>query len=125
MQKDEAQQILLKIIEYAQKGELTKFHLITSWSNFKVCWQNIKATKLVIRALKATANNLFKDYLKEITLGTQNIERLLAYVSVQNTIAFYEQDLAILQRMFDEYDEYLGKGHFWYSFLGGERDIWN
>lgn len=122
MQKTEAQQLLLKIIEYAQQNRAIEFHLITSWNDFKICRRNARATKLIIRALKASADSLFNTYLDTVKAGTQNINRLLAYSKLQSVLAFYEKDLTILQQMLDEYDTYLGQGHFWYSFLGGERE---
>lgn len=125
MQKAEAQQLLLKIIEYAEKGKSTEFHLITSWQNFRICRQNRRTTELIIRALNVAADNLFRDYCRDVSAGTTNVNKLLAFSQLQNITAFYKKDLDTLKCMLDEYDDYLGKGHFWYSFLGGERDIWN
>jgi len=125
MQTTEAQQLLSEIFERAEKEQITEFQLITSWDAFIGCWKFHKATKLIINALKDSSATLFKEYCSEVATGSAVVEKLLAYNRLQNVIEFYERDLAVLRSMLDEYDEYLGNGHFWYSFLGGERDLWN
>jgi len=125
MQDKEAQELLLKILEYAEEGKLIQFQLITTWHDFISYWKDYRSTKLVIKMLTKAAANLFKTYCKEVSTGSTDFTKLLAYSQLQDVIAFYERDLDTLKRMLDEYDEYLGHGHFWFSFLGGTRDIWN
>lgn len=122
MQTTEEQQLLTEILNYAQEGKFIEFRLIRSWNEFIGYWQDSKATKLVIKALRIGAEDLFKSYCGDIVSGSTDVNKLLAFKQLQDVIAFYERDLATLKRMLDEYDEYLGN-HFWYSFLGGERDI--
>ena len=125
MTDQEAQQILLEIINRAQEGKSSEFQLITTWADFIFYIKNKRSVKAVIRLLRDAANNTFKEYCQDITSGTSDITKLLAYTELLRIKAFYEKELETLQKMLDEYDEYLGQGHFWYSFLGGERDIWN
>lgn len=121
MQKIEAQQILTEILRQAEEGKSTEFRLIKSWSEFIFFWQTFKATKVVIKTLQEAADKIFKSYCKRITIGNAVFTQLLAYAHVQEVRLFYERDLATLKKMLDEYDDYLGQGHFWYSLLGGER----
>jgi hypothetical protein len=126
MQKTEAQQLLSEILDYAKEGKSIEFHFITSWSEFSFIRKSHKATRLVIKTLKASANKLFKTYCKEVPSGAADFNRLLAFAQLQEVIIFYEKELVTMKRMIDEYDEYLGQGHFWYSLLGGERNLpWN
>ena len=122
MHDTEAQQLLLDILTYAEEDRSIEFRLITSWNEFRFYRQNAGSTKLVIRALRSAAAGLFKTYCKEVSTESADFTKLLAYSQLQDVIAFYERDLDTLKRMLDEYDEYLGQGHFWYSFLGGERN---
>lgn len=122
MQNIEAQQLLLDILKCAEEGKYTDFHLITSWNEFRFYARSARSTKLITKTLKAAANNLFKEYCKDIVTGSTDVNKLLAYTQLQKVLAFYSKDLAIIQRMLDEYDDYLGHGHFWFSFLGGERE---
>jgi hypothetical protein len=124
MQDTDTQELLLEILNTAEEGKSIEFQLITSWAEFKFYWQVKRSTKAVIRTLKDAAKNLFRSYCREIPTGSADLTQLLAYSQLQDVIAFYEKDVGTLQKMLDEYDEYLGT-HFWYSFLGGERDIWN
>jgi hypothetical protein len=124
MQQTEAQQLLLDLIEQAKKPN-TEFTFITTWSEFKFCWQNARATKLIIKTLESAVKKLFKDYCKDIIAGSADVNKLLATRQLEGIIAFYERELDTLKRMLDDYDEYLGQGNFWYSVLGGERNLWN
>lgn len=125
MQDTESQEILLQILKQAEEGKSFKFHLITSWADFIAYWRDYKSTKLVIKVLTEAAEGLFKHYCKEVSSGTADFTELLAYAELLDIKAFYEKDRDTLKQMLDEYDDYLGHGHFWFSFLGGERDIWN
>lgn len=123
MQNTEAQQFLLEILEQAQQGKFTEFRLLTSWYDFKNCHRTALATKLVIRLLSSSAKKLFKEYCKDITAGEQDVNKLLAYTQLCEITSFYERELDTFKRMIDEYDHYLGHGHFWHAFLGGEREL--
>lgn len=124
MRETEAQQLLLDILNYAQEGKLLEFHLITSWAEFRFYTQRNRSTKVLIRTLRSAADNLFKTYCEDISTGSADFTKLLAFAELQKVIDFYNKDLAVVQQMLDEYDEYLGEGHFWYSLLGGERETW-
>lgn len=125
MQDSTAQQILSALIEQAQEGKSLEFRFIRSWNEFQYSWRLHKTTKLIIKALKDSNNKLLKEYCKDVIAGVSDVNKLLAFKQLQAITAFYEKDLETLKRMIDDYDEYLGNGNFWYSLLGGERDIWN
>jgi hypothetical protein len=122
MEQTDAQELLLEILTTAEEGKSIEFRLITSWYSFINYWRDYKATKLIIRMLKESADKLFKSYCREVPTGSADFTQLLAYSQLQEVITFYERDLSTIRRMLDEYDDYLGNGHFWYSFLGGERE---
>lgn len=125
MTDDEAKQLISDIINKPQDAEPMKFQYITYWDEFKYYYQLHRSTKFVIKTLKSSAKKLFNEYCKSITAGTQDINKLLAYSQLRDIIAFYEADVNTIKKMIDDYDKYLGQGHFWYSFLGGKRDLWN
>lgn len=124
MQRTEAQQLLLDLIEQAKKPN-TEFTFITTWAEFRFYWQNFRATKLIIKTLESAVKKLFKDYCKDIIAGSADVNKLLAAKQLEDIITYYERELATLKRMLDDYDEYLGQGNFRYSVLGGERNLWN
>ena len=133
MQQTEAQQLLLEILDYAKVHNSISFCYITSWQEFKYYRQQARATKVIVRILEDSFNNLFKSYCKDVIAGISDVNKILACVQLRNAIAFYKKELSTLQRMLDDYDDYLDQGNFWHSFLGGERkyysqedkDIWN
>lgn len=123
MNDTDAKQLVLDIINQAQEGKSIKFRYISSWSEFILYLRQAQSTKLIIKALKVSAKNLFKDYCKDVIAGISDVNKLLAYTKMLDIIEFYKKDLDTLKQMMDEYDKYLGEGHFWYSFLGGEREF--
>lgn len=124
MTESESKQLLLDIINKAQSGEHLPFRPIVCWEEFRFTSRQVKSTKLVIRTLKASAKNLYKEYCRDVIAGISEISKLLAYSELCDIIAFYEEDLKTLQLMLDEYDKYLGDwGNFWHAFLGGRRNI--
>lgn len=123
MQDTETQQLLLNILTYAQERKYTEIHPITTWAEFKLFCNKKRATKIIIKTLYKASKNLFKTYCRDVAAGSADFTKLLAYSELQEVIAFYERDLILIKRMLDEYDNYLGQGHFWYSFLGGKRQL--
>lgn len=124
MTDTDAKQLVLNIIEQAQNNETLKFQQIKFWHDFRYYTKLARSTKLIIKTLKTSAKRLFKEYCKDVEVGTSDVNKLLAYSQLQDIIAFYNTNLNVINRMLDDYDDYLGHGHFWYSFFGGERD-WN
>lgn len=125
MTETETRQLISNIIEQAKNNEQIRFTYIISWREFIHYIKLSSSTRLLIRALQTSANKLLKEYCKDVEAGTADVNKLLAHSQLAEMIAFYSTGLKILKRMIDDYDDYLGNGHFWYSIFGGERDIWN
>lgn len=125
MQEIDAQQILLAIIQQAEEGKSVNFQKIKSWREFKYFYRLRKSTKVVIKVLNSSADNVFKGYCEKVITGISDVTQLLAYSELQDIRDFYEKDLQTLEDMLNDYLVYINQGHFWYSLLGGERDIWN
>lgn len=123
MTDQETTLIIQEIINKAMEGKAHPFRSILYWSEFRYYQRWTRSTKLIIRTLKISAKNLFKEYCKDVIAGISDITKLLAYSQMLDIIVFYETDLSTIQSMLLEYEEYLGEGNFWYSFLGGRRDI--
>ena len=115
-------QLILDIITKAQEGKAQPFRPILYWSEFIYYKGWVRSTKVVIKTLQVSADNLFKEYCKDVINGISEIVKLLAYSQLLDIVAFYENDLNTVQRMLDDYDTYLGEGNFWYSFFGGRRE---
>ncbi len=123
MMDTETTQLISDIMAKAQEGKAHPFRHIVYWSEFRYYKRWIISTKLIIKTLKASANSLFKEYCKDVIAGISDIMKLLAYSELLDIIAFYENDLKTVQQMLDDYNNYLGEGNFWYSLLGGRREL--
>lgn len=119
----ETKQLILDIINKAQEGKSFKFQYICSWDEFRYYNRLIKSNKLIVKTLQTSANNLFREYCNDVTSGISDVNKLLAYSQLRDVITFYEGDVDTLQKMLDEFDEYIEKGNFLYSILGGEREF--
>lgn len=113
--------LIQDIINRAQEGRAFPFRTIRYWSEFRYFQGYAKSTKVIIRILRVSANNLFKDYCQGVIAGISDITKLLAYEQMLDIVDFYEEELKTIKAMVDDYDEYLG--NLW-NFIGaifGER----
>jgi hypothetical protein len=121
MADQETIQVIQDIINRAQEGRAFPFRTIIYWSEFQYFKGYARSNKLIIKLLRTSADNLFKEYCKDVIAGISDITKILAYAQMQDIIAFYQEELKTIQAMLDDYDEYLG--NFW-NFVGalfGER----
>ena len=125
MTEQETTLLIYEILNKALEGDALPFNLITCWNEFLYYLRWSRSTKIVIKTLKTSANKLFKEYCKDVIAGISDITKLLAYKQLLDVTAFYENDLATVHKMLDEYDDYLADwGNFWrHVFLRESRDI--
>jgi hypothetical protein len=123
MQDTDAQQLLVEILRRADEEEFTQFCYITSWQEFRFYQKLVKANQLVIGMLDTSINKLVRSYCKAVIAGISDVTELLACNQLRKVQDFYYKDIEIINNMLAEYEDYLGQGHFWYSFLGGERRL--
>ena len=123
MADQETTQVIQDIITRAQEGRAFPFRTIIYWSEFQYFKGYARSNKIIIKLLRTSANNLFKEYCKNVIAGISDITKILAYAQMQDIIAFYQEELETIQAMLDDYDEYLGDfGNFIDALLGRRRD---
>lgn len=113
--------LVQEIINKALEGDAHPFRPILYWSEFRYYHGWARSTKLVIRTLKTSAKDLFKEYCKDVIAGISDVTKILAYSQLLDIAAFYENDLNTVQQMLDDYDEYLGNFRNFIGALFGER----
>jgi hypothetical protein len=124
MTDQETTLLIQEIINKAVEGKAHPFRSILYWSEFIYYHRWVFSTRIIIKTLKQAADNLFKEYCKDIIAGVSDITKLLAYRQLLDIKAFYENDLNTVKKMLDEYDEYLGNfGNFIRAICGERREI--
>lgn len=126
MTEPDATLLVQEIIKKAQDGKAHPFRPILYWSEFRYYRQFAFSTKVVIKTLRASAERLFKDYCKDVIAGISDFTKLLAYYELLDITAFYENDLITIQRMLEDYKEYLDTtsfGNMFSAFFGGRREV--
>lgn len=121
MSSTDIQQIVLKIIQFAQTTELTKFRFICNWTEYKYFKGKRKAYKVFVRALRKGATRLLNTYCAGVIDGSAKFTKLLAFQQMSQVINFYEQEIETFTNMIYEYEAYLLDGNFLDSFLGKPR----
>ena len=115
--------LIQDIINRAQEGRAFPFRTIRYWSEFRYFQRYARSTKIIIRILRVSANNLFKDYCQGVIAGISDITKLLAYQQLLDIVDFYKEELETIDAMLTEYDEYLGDlGNFVRALFGERRD---
>ena len=123
MTDQESTLIIQEIVNKAKEGRALTFRPISYLSEFTYYYRLVISTKLVIKALKQAADNLFKEYCKDIIAGTSDFTKLLAYEQLLDIVAFYNNDLSTIQLMIIDYRDYLFSsfGSFIAAILGERR----
>jgi hypothetical protein len=120
----ETEPLIQDIITRAVEGKSQPFRLILYWSEFKYYKRLVLTIKLIIRMLNAAADNLFKEYCRDVIAGISDITKLIAYQEILEIKAFYENDLNTVNKMLEDYNEYLGDlGNFIRALFGERRDV--
>ena len=120
MNEQESRQILDAILDRTQNPP-SKFRYIESWADFQYCKDFKKSTKIVIKVLRKTSDEVFRSYCRSVIAGISDVTQLLAYSQLQDVIAFYETELNTVDRMLADYKDYLDNGNLLYALLGGDR----
>ena len=110
-----AQQLTLEILRQVEERRFTQFRLLGNWQEYQLCQQSIISTKLVIKVLRQSAGNLFKQYCKTVITGVSDINQLMAYSQLKEAEVFYNTELDTFGNMVDEYEDYLRHGNFLYA----------
>ena len=124
MTDQETTQLIREIMNKALEGKAQVFRPILYWREFRYYHRQAISTKLIIKTLKSSANNLFKEYCRDVIHGISDATKLLAYIQILDIKAFYENEIDTIKQMLDDYDKYLGDFYnFWHAFLGGRREL--
>ena len=104
MTDQETTLLIQDIIKRAQEGRSFPFRTIRYWGEFKYFQRYARSTKIIIRILRTSANNLFKDYCRGVIAGISDITKLLAYQQMLEIINFYEEEHKTIKAMLDDYE---------------------
>lgn len=121
MTDQETTLLIQDIVNKALEGKERPFRYILYWSEYRYYRGWVTSTKIVIKALKQSANNLFKEYCKDVIVGISDITKLLAYQQLLDIIDFYEAELKTVLAMINDYDEYICNFSNFIRALFGER----
>jgi hypothetical protein len=121
MQDINVQELISQIIKQAEENTHTEFHLVDSWSEFSFYREQRRSLRVVLKALRESADDLFKTYCKEVSQGTADFTKLLAYQEFQDIVEYYDIELQVIHSMILEYLDYLASGHFLSALSGNYR----
>jgi hypothetical protein len=77
---------------------------------------------------KKLYDSTYKIYIKQVELGEQDVETLMALKQFKICTEFYDDEAKIVDDMLDEYSEYIFSGHILDMLLGRirpEEDLWD
>lgn len=123
MQDIDTQQFLLDILERAESGKVTDFQLLRNLTQYRFCKDQRRSLDVLLTVLQRAADQLFRSYCKAVGTGTADVNQLLAYKQLIQTIEFYKRDREVLKDMAQEYEAFLSAGHFLSSLLGESRSF--
>lgn len=123
---DDTRELILALIEQAKSGEHTKFEQLRFFNEYIAGRITHSAIKKVVVYLEHSADNLFMSYCKAVRKHQADVNLLLAYKQLQQTIAYYKEEQKIVEDILEDYENYLLDGNFIKAVIFGEtRNIWN
>lgn len=123
MKDKETQQLIISVLEFARDTKPSEFRLLRTWSEYSTYKRKRSAYKLLVRGLTKTSDRLFKKYCYGICIGEGNINQLLAYQQLQQTLQFYQHEVDVFTDIIYEFEAYLMEGNLLGSFMGEIRSI--
>lgn len=115
---EEQEQLFKELVTRAlENKEHTNFEYIKNAAEFFAVRKCCKALKKVLKVFESIANSLYENYCQQVTKSEQDFNLLFVYTQYKLCIQFYSKELDIALDMLDEYDAYVGKGHFLDQFL--------
>ena len=75
----------------------------------------------ISKMFKKLYESTYKTYLKQVELGDQDVETLMALKQFKHCMEFYDDEAKIVDDMLDEYSEYIFSGHILDMLLGRIR----
>lgn len=82
----------------------------------------------VSKMFKKLYESTYKTYLKQVELGDQDVETLMALKQFKHCMEFYDDESKIMDDMLEEYTEYILSGHVIDTLLGKvrpDKDLWD
>lgn len=120
---NETQEILLSLIDHARAGEHTKFEQLRFFSEYAGARAVSRATKRVVDILEESSVSLFNRYCKTVSSQQAEVNLLLAHKQLQQAVDFYKEELHIIKRILEDYENYLWDGNFLKAFIFGKERI--
>jgi hypothetical protein len=110
---EEQEQLFKELVTKAlENKEHAKFEYIKNITEFFVVRKCCKALRKVIKVFQSIADSLYKNYCQQVGEDQQDFNLLFVYTQYKLCIQYYTKELEIALDMLDEYDVYVGKGHF-------------
>jgi hypothetical protein len=120
---NETQEILLSLIDHARTGEHTKFEQLRFFGEYAGARITGRATKRVVDILEESSVSLFNRYCKAVSNQQAEVNLLLAHKQLQQAVDFYKEELHIIKRILEDYENYLWDGNFLKAFIFGKERI--
>ena len=114
-------ELMSELIYNAERGQHRQFQYLRNYKEYFRSRQIRRALTILVSSLKQSLRRQFKNYCKAVTSGKADVIKLLAYSTSKVVLAFYEEELKIINDMIIEYECYLANGNLFDFILGTYR----
>ena len=125
---DENEQSFLELVHQALEGKHTDFTFIRSWDHRSRAKLARFGYYKIYTSFKKMYNNNYKDYIKYVTAGKQDLESVLILKDLKKCMDYYLEELRIVDDCLAEHWEYIMRGHIFDTLVGNIRpdeDLWD
>lgn len=100
-----------KLVERALKGEHNKWEFIRDVGEFQAAVIINRSTNKLVKGFIKSTRALYKEYNKAIKNDKTNVDLTLALYELSQTVAFYKEEIKIVDDMIAEFRAYAFSGH--------------
>lgn len=122
---EEQEELFKALTEKALHNEHNKFEFIKTITEVRIMIATKHGLYKILNLYNLIIKNLYKEYCKQVLLGTADFNLLYALRQYKECKVFYETELKTVQDMLGEYEAYISRGHFLDQWLFGRtRESW-
>ena len=113
--------IMSELVYNAESGKHRQFQYLSNYIEYRRARQLRRTHELLVASLKQSLTKQLKRYCKAVKACESDVTHLLAYKTTENILAFYEEELNIINSMIIEYECYLVNGNLLDFVFGYQR----
>ncbi len=120
------EELFKALTERALVGTHSSWEWVRTLAECCVLYQAKRGLLKIVELYENVSAAVYREYCSQVLAGTAEFEMILAVKQFQVCKEFYIKEADLIKDMLDEYDAYVGSGHFLDQVVFGKtRETWH